>query len=101
MVALADMVAAVLMLGPLLLTLVVDGGLSARQVLRPFALALVSGLAVAALAGVLPPLGAAHGLVGVVLLARNGLALLIVFAGVQLVLRRTLPPRLPYPKEPL
>lgn len=101
MVALADMVAAVLMLGPLLLTLVVDGGLSARQVLRPFALALVSGLAVAALAGVLPPPGAAHGLVGVVLLARNGLALLIVFAGVQLVLRRTLPPRLPYPKEPL
>jgi O-antigen/teichoic acid export membrane protein len=93
MVALADMVAALLMLGPLLFVLVADGGLSAGQVLRPFVLALLSGMGVATLAMVLPPGGSTYGLVAIALLARDALALVAVFAGLQLVLRRLLPAR--------
>ncbi len=91
MVALADMVAALLMLAPLLFYLVAEGGLSAGLALRPFVLALVSGLGAAGLAVALPPADAAHGLIAIALLARDALALVTVFAAAQLALRWMLP----------
>lgn len=96
MVALADMVAALLMLGPLLFMLVSEGGLLLRLALRPFVLALLSGLAVAGLAIGLPSNDTSHGLIAIVMLVRDALALVTVFAGVQLVLRWLLPvPQIP------
>jgi O-antigen/teichoic acid export membrane protein len=105
MVAFADMVAALLMLGPLLFYLVVEGGLSLTLALRPFVLALVSGLGCVALAMALPPPGAAGGLFAILLLVRDVLALLAAYAALQLALRRALSARqpfstpIPFPKE--
>lgn len=90
-VALADLVAALLMLVPVLICLVVDGGLQPALALRPFALAVLSGLGAAALASVLPPFAAAHGLTALALLACDMLALAAAFATLQIVLRRLVP----------
>ncbi len=91
MVALADMTAAMLMLGPTLYCLVADGGLSLRLALRPFMLAVLSGLGCAALALVLPAPVAPNACVAIALLVRNLLALLAVYAALQLALRQVLP----------
>jgi len=95
MVAFADMVAALLMLGPLLFYLVVEGGLSLSLALRPFILAVVSGIGCVALAMILPPPGIVGGAFAVVLLVRDGLALLAAYAALQLALRRALSPHFP------
>jgi O-antigen/teichoic acid export membrane protein len=102
MVAFADMIAALLMLGPLLFYLVVEGGLSLTLALRPFMLAAVSGIGCVALAMVLPPPGATGGFFAIVLLVRDMLALLATFAAFQLALRRALSahsPLIAFPKE--
>lgn len=91
MVALADLVAALLMLGPLLFYLVTEGGLRPVPALRPFALALLAGLGVALLAMALPSAGAKSGLVALALLARDVLALGAVFVALQVMARRMVP----------
>jgi O-antigen/teichoic acid export membrane protein len=90
MVALADMVAALLMLGPMLSYLVIDGGLSPTLVLRPFVLAVLAGLGCAGLAFVLPEPGTTGGLLAIALLARDALALIAAYAALQLALRRAI-----------
>ena len=90
-VALADMIAALLMLMPTLFYLVAEGGLSLRLALRPYALALVSGLGCVALARLLPGPGPVRGLVAIALLVRDSLALVATYAALQLVLRRIMP----------
>jgi len=90
-VAFADMIAALLMLGPTLFYLVAEAGLSLRLALRPFALAVLSGLGCALLAMILPVPPAPTAFVAIVLLVRNLLALLAGYAALQLVLRQILP----------
>jgi len=92
-VALADMVAALLMLGPTLFYLVAEGGLSPGLALRPFVLAMLCGLGCAGLTMVLPVPGAVTGFVAIALLVRDSLALVAFYAALQLVLRRALPCR--------
>ena len=94
-VALADMIAALLMLGPTLFYLVAEGGLSLRLALRPFALAALSGLGCVALAMVLPVPAATNAFFAIALLVRNLLALVAGYATLQLVLRQMLPMRSP------
>jgi len=93
-VALGDMIAALLMLGPLLFYLVAEGGLSLRLALRPFALALVSGLGCAGVALMLAPAGQDAGFAAIFMLMRNSLALGAVFVAIQLALRRLMPAHL-------
>ena len=94
-VAFADMVAALLMLGPTLFYLVAEGGLSLRLAMRPFALAALSGLGCVALAMVLPVPAATNAFFAIALLVRNLMALVAGYAALQLVLRRMLPMRPP------
>jgi len=73
--------------------------LSRPLALRPFVLAGVSGAGCVALAMILPPPGAPGGAFAVVLLVRDGLALLATYAALQLALRRALSPRTLFAKE--
>jgi O-antigen/teichoic acid export membrane protein len=91
MVALADLVAALLMLGPLVFYLLAEGGLRPAPVLRPLVLALLSGLGAAVLARQLPPAGGAHGLGALALLVRDVGALGLTYAAIQIGLRRIAP----------
>jgi hypothetical protein len=95
MVAFADMVAALLMLGPLLFYLVVEGGLSLPLALRPFVLGALSGIGCVALAMILPVPDPAGGAFAMALLLRDGLALLAAYAALQLTLLRALAPHFP------
>ena len=90
MVALADMVAALLMLGPMLAYLVDEGGLAPGLVMRPFVLAALSGLGCASLAWILPVHTAAGGVLALAVLARDALALIAAYAALQLALRRAI-----------
>ncbi|WP_420384417.1 oligosaccharide flippase family protein [Novosphingobium sp.] len=94
-VALADMIAALLMLMPTLFFLVAEGGLSLRLALRPYALAAISGLGCVALAHMLPQVvpqpGASGALVAGLLMVRNSLALVTAYAALQLIARLLLP----------
>ena len=91
MVALGELVAALVTLGPLLWLLARHGGLRAMAMIRVISLALIASLATVALWLILPGAADAGGLHALLVLVRNGLALLAAHTATHLIVRRLIP----------